>query len=428
MDKNETRVMVDENKQKEIFTDFITKFNGNFELASKYIGISRSSLSKYKRAVVRYIPKNILEKIVNYLSIQKPEIIFSGTLTEIRRNYIKNARPILEQKYGKDWAKELTIKRDFKGIQLADFQDYVFVYLEDDYRKGLFESLYALFGSIDKAASFLGVSISRLSSWCCGKQKDYARNVEGLQFIPLGKLKLVSKALVGDHREEFSIENMEKYVSMYRMRAGNPIKNPKFGIKESPQLVRLLFHLIGDGYSGGKNDNANYKNTCKDLLEEFKEDLKIFGDIPVYEQMFSIKFPRVLAELIENFYGIDTRTFESHISSKIFKISKKNLYFGIRAYADDEGSVYSNSIRLSSANKILLEGIKKILDILKIRSNEVKFQISEKATLGKIYYLDIKDIIKYHKQIGFTHPKKKLLLEEYVQAIKSRRRKGLFKM
>ena len=115
------------------------------------------------------------------------------------------------------------------------------------------------------------------------------------------------------------------------------------------------------------------------------------------------------------------------ISVEIFKISKRNLYFGIRAFADDEGSVYSNSIRLSSANKILLNGVRRILGILKIKSNEVKFQISKKATFGRVYYLDIRDIGEYHKQIGFTHPKKNLLLEQYTQKLKSIRRKRLLK-
>ena len=214
---------------------------------------------------------------------------------------------------------------------------------------------------------------------------------------------------------------------MYRMQAGNPIKNPIFPISESPEFIRLLFHLLGDGYSGGKGDMANYRNICNELLNEFKNDLKIFGEVPIYEQQYSIKFPRVLAQVIENFYEVDSRTFNSVVSDKMLQIPKKYLYFGIRAFADDEGTAYSHSVRISSANYNLLLGLTNILSMLKIRANELKSQKNNKATFGKTYYFDIRDIEKYRKYIGFTHSKKKELLEKYVKAIKRRRRIKLLK-
>ena len=427
MNKEEIRVKIDENQQKEIFNNFIKKFDKNFEKASDYLGITRSSLSKYKRNVVRYIPKRVLFRIVNYLDIGCPEVIYFGTIRKIRSDYMKKAHPVLEKKYGSNWAKELTNRRDFRGIHLIDFPDYIFVYLEDKYRKELLEAAYNLFGSLNKLASAIGISAGRLSYWFRGEQKDYKRNKIGLQFIPLPKLKLISKCLVEDSREEFSMENIEKNLLMYRMQAGNPIKNPKFPIRESPELTRLLFHLLGDGYSGKKGENANYKNTCEELLEEFKDDLKIFGDVPIYEQENSIKFPRVLAEIVENFYQVNSKTFDSVISDKIFQIPKRNLCFGIRAFADDEASVYSHSIRITSANYNLLKGVKEILEFLKIKTNDIKFQFNPRAKYKKVYYLDIRDLESYRRYMGFTHPKKKELLENYVKKIKSIRRKRLLK-
>lgn len=172
---------------------------------------------------------------------------------------------------------------------------------------------------------------------------------------------------------------------------------------------------------------ASYKNTCQELLDEFKTDLMIFGDVSIYEQKDSIKFPRVLAEIIENFYGINSRTFDSKISDKISQIPKKNLYFGIRAFADDEASVYSHSIRITSANYNLLEGVRKILHFLKIKSNDIKFQSNPRSKYGKVYYLNIRDLEEYKRHIGFIHPKKKKLLINYVKKIKSVRRKRLLK-
>jgi transcriptional regulator with XRE-family HTH domain len=427
MNPEEIRIKIDEKKQKELFNNLIKKFKGGFDEVSSYLGITKSSLSKYKRGVVRYVPKEVLIKIVDYLKVEFPKTIFSGTIKQIRSDYMKKAHPVLEKKYGKKWAKELTNRRDFKGIHLDDFPDYIFVYLEDNYRQELLISAYDLFGSLTKLANAIGVSAGRLSCWFRGEQKDYKADKIGLQFIPLSKLKLISKYLVEDSREEFSMAEIEKHVLMYRMQAGNPIKNPHFPIRESPELIRLLFHLLGDGYSGNKNENANYRNTCNELLEEFKDDLKIFGYVPVYEQENSVKFPRVLAEVIENFYKVNSRTFDSAISDKIFQISNRNLCFGIRAFVDDEATVYSHSIRLTSANFNLLEGIKEILNFLKINSNDIKFQFNSRARYKKIYYLDIRDIERYSKLVGFTHLKKKMLLKKYVKSLKSRRRKRLLK-
>jgi hypothetical protein len=427
MNKEEIRVKIDEKLQKAIFTSFIKEFKGDFGEASRYLDITKSSLSKYKRGVVRHIPNKVLLKVVDYLKIEKPEIIYSGNIRKIRSDYMKKAHPVLNKKYGSNWAKELTKKRDFKGISLGDFSEETFVFLEENYRKELLESAYFLFGALTKLAKKINISPTRLSYWFVGKQKDYKTNKIGLQFIPLSKLKLISKYLVEDSREEFSMEKIEKKVLMYRMQSGNPIKNPKFPIKKSPQLTRLLFHLLGDGYAGKKGENAGYRNTCTELLEEFKGDLKIFGDVPVYEQEYSIKFPRVLAKVMEDFYEVNCGCYDSYISKKILQISKNNLCSGIRAFTDDEGSVYSHSIRITSANFNLLNGIKEILGFLKIRTNEVKFQFNPKTRYGRVYYLDICDLERYRKIVGFTHPKKKELLESYVRRIKRVRRKKLLK-
>ena len=62
--KEGIRVRIDETKQKEIFNNFIKKFDSDFSKASNYLGIDKSSLSKYKRAVVHYLPKEVLGRAV----------------------------------------------------------------------------------------------------------------------------------------------------------------------------------------------------------------------------------------------------------------------------------------------------------------------------------------------------------------------------
>ena len=118
-----------------------------------------------------------------------------------------------------------------------------------------------------------------------------------------------------------------------------------------------------------------------------------------------------MAKLILDFYGIKSGTYDSHISNRILQIPKRNLYFGIRAFADDEGTACSSSVRLSSANYKLLEGLIKILDFLNLNHSSIRSQKSKKAKFGEMHYLEIKDLEKYHKYIGFTHPRKRKILE-----------------
>lgn len=427
--KNEIRVKIDEDKQKEIFVKFINKFKKDFSKASEYLEIPNSRLSRYKRAITRYMPEYVLMKVVDYLKIEKPRILERGTLKEIRINYMHKAHPILKEKYGENWAKELTNRREFKGISLKDFPDYIFIYLEDGYRERLFRAAFNLAGNPYKLSKMLNVWISTLLFWYEGKQKNYKKNEVMLQYIPLPKLKLISKLLTEDHNLEFSMENIEKYVIMYRMRSGSPIKNPKFPIKESPEMIRLLFHLLGDGYSGNKRNSANYRNTCSELLDEFKQDLKIFGDVPIYEQQYSIKFPRVIAEIIENFYKVTARTFEGEISDIILKVPKRWLCEGIKAFVDDEGCVCKSSIMINLANYKLLDGIKQILDYLKIRRSEIRPSTNpnpERYT--QMYYLYIHNLELYKKLIGCSHPKKREKLDKYVRKKKTKRRKRLLKL
>jgi len=422
------RVKIDEKLQKEIFTKLIIKLDRDFTKTAKFLEITNSNLSKYKRAVTRFVPERVLLKATEHLKIEMPPILEKGTLSQIRSNYMKKAYPVLREKYSINCFKELTKRRDFKGISLQDFPDYIFIYLEDNYRKKFLQNACNLAGSQDKLARIIRISTSRFTNWYAGKQKDYKTNKVGIQFIPLRKIKIISNLLVEDNNYAFSMENIQRNVAMYRMRAGNPITNPIFPIKESPEMIRLLFHLLGDGYSGNKKDSANYKNIRQELLDEFKNDLNIFGNVPIYEQQYSIKFPRVIAEVIENFYDVNTMTFDSRITSNIKRIPKKWLYFGIRAFVDDEGCMTKSSIVLYSANSNLLEGIKQILDYLKIKRGEIRTKLSEKATYGKMFTIEIKDLGLYYKKIGFTHLKKKEKLEFYLKKKKRKRRSRLLKL
>lgn len=416
------RIKIEEKEQRDLFNKLFKKF-GNVKEATSFLGITNQSFSRCYGCATRYIPYKVIQKIVSHLGVKFPKILYQGNLKQIRLKYMKKSHPILAEKYGLNWAKELTVRRDKNKIDLYEFPEDTYVFIEDNFRKKLLEHAANLFGNQEKLMKKLGMNPSTLIAWNDGKQKDYKTNKVGVRYIPLKKIKEISKYLCEDNNFEFSMEEISKHTLMYRLPAGNPIKNIKLPIIESPELVRLLFHLLGDGYGGAKGETASYKNTCKELLEEVKKDLKIFGDVPVYEQEYSIKFPRIIADIIKNFYKVKLKTFDSFISDKIKGLPKKLLYHGIRAFADDESSAYPTYIRFSSANYNLIIGIRELVNkYLSIKTNPVKEQCSEKARYKKTYYFDLRDVKLYKNKIGFIHPKKAKIINE---AVKKRRKKRI---
>ncbi len=419
---NESRIKIDEKLQKELFYKIFKKFC-NVPDAASYLNITPSSFSKYYRCKTRYLPYAVVQKIVTCLNITFPQILESGNLTEIRLQYMKKAHPLLGEKYGVNWAKKLTIRRNQNKITLNDLPDNTYVYIEPNYRKSLLQNAVNLFNTESGLMKKLSLSTSRFVSWYKGEQKDYRSNKIGVSFIPLNKLKEISSYLCEYENTEFSMDEISKHVLMYRLKCGNPIRNVILPIKESPQIVRLLFHLLGDGYGGMKGESASYKNTCQELLDEVVRDLQIFGDVQVYRQNDQIKFHRIIADIIKNYYSIQFKTFDSFISPRIKGLNKELLCHGIRAFADDEATAYPSFVRITSANYTLLTGIHELVSkYLKIESNIVKEQYSLKATYKKTYYFDLKDLREYKNKIGFTHPKKAAILNN---ARKTKRKKRI---
>ena len=83
-------------------------------------------------------------------------------------------------------------------------------------------------------------------------------------------------------------------------------------MKEDEKLIRILFHLLGDGY-GGKYGLAKpfYRNYTKELLDEFEEDLRVFGEVPHIRRETIVEIPSIIGYILKYIYKIN---FESHSS------------------------------------------------------------------------------------------------------------------
>ena len=236
-----------------------------------------------------------------------------------------------------------------------------------------------------------------------------------VRFLPLWFLIKVSE----NFPNEFSTRILENNIIAYKGPSSSKIIiNPKFPLIEDKRMLKILAHLIGDGYVSGAfgtnlskgKSHSEYRNFSSILLESFRSDLSVFGeiDLQVNYEHGHVVVPNSIGYILQHFYKIKFDTFNSRLPKSLFRLDKDLIASFIRAFADDEAHVYDSSIEFYSANKNLLEDIKEIIKLtfpsfslssVKINSSNMinpKFSFSILSNSFEVYF----------NVIGFDCPKK----------------------
>lgn len=306
----------------------------------------------------------------------------------------------------------------------------VFIYLEDELRKQFLETARQAFGGSKKLGAFVGYTDAGIIETFRVKNR----------FTKLSTIIKLANFLSQRGFRGFSLNEVEKKVVAYRgIGTSLIIKNPNFPLKEDKRMIRIFFHLLGDGY-GGKYGVAKpfYRNYTKELLDEFEEDIRVFGKVPHIKRETIVEIPSVTGYILGHIYKINFESHKSFIPPVIFRLPGKLVAQGIKAFADDEASIDDCRIRFYSSNKRLLSGIKKLI-IKKFSEMKDKIGgITESET-----YLNRKKFIEYsfpilsggleyyYHLIGFSHPEKKDCLERIIERKQrkwNRRNKNITKL
>lgn len=300
-----------------------------------------------------------------------------------------------------------------------DFPDSVYVFIKDETREKFFSLLYEKFGSRRRFARFLNLDPSTVKELHKGFSKKNGKVY--IQYMPNWILKK-SKGFLTNN----IIKLIECSILAYRARAGSAVKNPILPIKESPTLYRLASHIMGDG-SASKGKMPYYSNTCKELLKEFKNDLKYFGESSLIEYMNNnkvtlISFPKVIADVVQYILKISFIK-RNRLSPYLFNASKACKAAAVRAFFDDEGTV-STVLGVYQSNFRLMIEIKTLLNQFSISSGVISERLKKGRKPHYTFAIKRSSFIKFKKLIGFNHPVKN---EKLKFAIRTKLRKKRYR-
>lgn len=202
---------------------------------------------------------------------------------------------------------------------------------------------------------------------------------------------------------------------------------------KSISLVKVIGHLMGDGYVSKRYLRYNNKNLF--LLDNFKKHMSnVFGDIHFIEGKVNsgTKFVQVQnKKIIPYLFTLCTEFKSEFLRFPSFIHSNENKAMFISAIFDDEGCVglrifrktneIKRNLEIASKSKKFLEDIKIILEKdFDIKTNKL---ISFKRNLNgkefitwKLSITGKENFIKFKEKIGFTHPEKKNKLEKMISS------------
>ncbi len=305
-------------------------------------------------------------------------------------------------------------------INLWDInQENVHVKIKEHTISHFFDYAVDFAGTQDKLARLLGKKrLSHIKEFKTGKSSVQLKLIENiLSLFPEGVKKKFMRHL------EKNVEEIKCYAS-----ASKSIKNPKFPIRFSTSLAKILGHLMGDGYieMRGSTPSIGYTNKNRVLIENFKKDVeRVFGEINTNDRInvndvFDVRYPSIIGILLSNLLGHLPKSLDQ-VPSLIVKLDKESKSLFLRALYDDEGyvSVSKYQIGIEMSNKNVIKMMKMLLLEFGIESGKLTKIIDKRGFKPRHGFRisNKKNLQLFLNKIGFDHPLKKerliTLLQKY---------------
>jgi len=291
----------------------------------------------------------------------------------------------------------MSLKNKMKVWHIWDFPESVYVFLKDNFREEFFNEMFKKCAGIRPYARYLGVNQMTIKNYFKGH--TYKRGIKHKQSIPLTLFRKSLNLMTEDLKKKVE----DNIVSIKLKNRGLEIKDVELPFRESPDFYRAVAHILCDGSSSDKS-GAYYANTCKELREEFKRDLNVFGNMKIYEikpqDVTIVCFPKVLARTLAHILKIRF-TYPDHLPKDIFNASNGCKAAFLRAVFDDEGTISTN-LAVGMFNRNLIEEIKSLLGFFNIETTLTSIKKSDKWQDNYSFNVKTKYFSKFDEIIGFT--------------------------
>lgn len=253
-------------------------------------------------------------------------------------------------------------------ITLEDFPDDIYVLLEDDFRAEFFKTAWKINKSYRHLAKKMGVSAPTMLAWRRNKDGGHYE-----RFIPLDNLRKILYFCKNAHSPLFDFRVIEKNIKCIRARHGTlKIYNPTLPIIDSVKLREIVTHLLCDGYASNKKHmTSKYDLTSLKAVEEFKNELSLFGKIQGLKirmhsppepraTVYRLNFSKAITKILINKFNINFSWDKGRLPKEFLRGDKKLLVAIVRAFLIDEGHIHSLSVKFSSNNLKLLYDLESI--------------------------------------------------------------------
>ena len=208
------------------------------------------------------------------------------------------------------------------------------------------------------------------------------------------------------------------------VRTSEMIYNPNLNIPLSKELAQILANLYCDGSIEESNCYVStYCNGCDELIKRFKNNFsKCFGKIEFYERntnVINVRIPCFIGKLLYKKFEL----YNDNVPPQIMCYSKEIKSAYLQAVFDDEGSInpIHGQIRIKMKPKSYIEDVRKLIQEFGIETSKVLREFDKRNGREYYYFLisGMYNVRKFHDEIGFFHPKKKNIMLNHIQNIKT---------
>ncbi len=321
------------------------------------------------------------------------------------------------------------MKEEQQAFHLSNLPyDLIYIAFNPDFASEFFMKLLSHL-SVDRVADIAEVTLVTIKKWIAS-----CRNSENPPFLRLDKLQRLIEKIEECENWSIPVSELEKNVIGLKGYGRSGILwSPKLPFREDANLVRVIVHMIGDGFipkEKGSTKVPMYSNSNDFLRSQFSKCLsQILGDVSgcTREYVDKTRHARSYVALTQwlgyifRYWYPDAEFDElkGALPARFFELPLELKAEMVRTFGDDDGHVGAHSIRFTSGGETILKQMRRlVIELMEATLPPQEFEeLSKSVGLVKPcknwFILNVyRPLYRwYSENVGFSHPERAERLE-----------------